>query len=207
MPALDKKIILVASRKQSALITAEIVKSFGGSHPLFYILLRSLVIGLTAPWSQINPVGSYQGNQKIGDRNQVGTRDSKELFCQGCCASCSQPLCCPSWPPSWGVGSWPCSCCPWSPWWASAPAFWQRFRHRKDSSLSCYLCRFQASYSKEEMTMYAKAGSYAEEVLANIKTVVAFGETTFLFIGLKHPICFRGRRKRVQCLQKTAQAS
>ena len=54
--------------------------------------------------------------------------------------------------------------------------------------MSYYIRRSQASYSKEEMTMYAKAGSYAEEVLANIKTVVAFGETDFLFIGIEDPV-------------------
>ena len=38
-----------------------------------------------------------------------------------------------------------------------------------------FLTKIQASYANDEMAMYAKAGSYAEEVISNIKTVVAFG--------------------------------
>jgi ATP-binding cassette subfamily B (MDR/TAP) protein 1 len=41
-----------------------------------------------------------------------------------------------------------------------------------------FLSRVQASYAKDESVMYAKAGAFAEEVLANIKTVVAYGGET-----------------------------
>ena len=52
------------------------------------------------------------------------------------------------------------------------------------------------------MTMYAKAGSYAEEVLANIKTVVAFGETTFIFYWLKASYLFQGAKKKSPTLTR-----
>ena len=52
--------------------------------------------------------------------------------------------------------------------------------------------------------MYAKAGGFAEEVLSNIKTVVAFGKLTSVLISILK--CFRRRREGVRRLQELIEA-